>query len=85
MNKNKSDRLTYRAYGEKENIMKMYRMKIRVTEKTLVKAVQGAVITIEIPALDAAKAQWKAFKLFAEDVQADHDCGGLDFIEIAEI
>lgn len=65
--------------------MKMFRMKIRVTEKSLVGAVRGAMITVEIPALDAQKAQWKAFKLFAEDVQADDDGSGLEFIEVVEI
>lgn len=64
---------------------KMYRMTIRVTENCRVAPVVGAMITVEIPALDAIKAQWKAYKLFAEDVQADDDCSGIEFIEIVEV
>jgi len=65
--------------------MKMFRMKIRVTEETLIPYLEGTMITIEIPARDAQHAQRKVFKLINEDVQADDDCSGLEFIEFVEI
>lgn len=64
---------------------KMYRIKIRVTDKSRITAVQDAVVTVEIMAMNAENAQWRAFKLFSEDVQADDDGSGLEFIEVVEI